>query len=229
MARQNQFPLNSPPAWEHVSLNLDQVGARFGLWMILSPVRVYTRGWSGVYVEAQCTGCGKELWTHYGNLRCGASTACADCGHERQIPQWLWQRLAAARQRCTNSKDRGWNAYGGRGIEFRFGSVTEAGVYAVEKLGLPDRSMQIDRINNDGHYERGNLRWATQRQNARNTQRCKHPEWNPALWPYSKNVVYRYLAKGMSRQDVLIQAQTAVDEKRKNWRGIAEKLASMTL
>lgn len=173
MGRKNLFPLHKPPHADNISLNLEQVGAQYGLWLVTSPIRLYTRGWSTVYVEAQCTGCGAERWTSLTNLVQGRSAACNDCGHERQIPEWLWFRLAQARQRCTNPKNKGWPAYGARGIEFRFGSVTEAGRYMIDNFGLPDRSMEVDRKNNDGHYEKGNLRWATKLQNRRNTQRTK--------------------------------------------------------
>lgn len=98
----------------------------------------------------------------------------------------------------------------------------------AEKLGLPGRALEIDRRNNNGHYERGNLRWATGQQNRRNTRSCKHPVWNPNEWPYAKNPVQRRLAAGMTRKQIIADAWKAVAEKRKNWRGIRDKLLSMT-
>jgi len=228
MAQRNQYPLSKPPNADNFSLNLEQVGLQFGLWVVMSPIRLYTRGWSGLYVHALCTGCGIEQWTAYTNLARGLSGACNACGHERQIPLWLWQRFAAARQRCTNPKDPAWKRYGGRGIEFRFDSVTAAGIYMIDSLGLPDRSLEVDRENNMGHYEPGNLRWATGRQNRRNTRRCKHPVWNPTEWPFSQNATWRRLAAGMTRAEVIADAWVSVSQKRKNWRGILAKLESMT-
>src|ERR1700690_3598741 len=66
-----------------------------------------------------------------------------------------------AKGRCTNPNDQSWKDYGGRGIEFRFTSF-EQFLAAVGRR--PDPSLSVDRINNDGHYEQGNLRWATQAQ-----------------------------------------------------------------
>ena len=40
-------------------------------------------------------------------------------------------RLTAAKQRCTNPHDPQYPNYGGRGIEFRFGSVLEAGLWML--------------------------------------------------------------------------------------------------
>jgi len=48
--------------------------------------------------------------------------------------------------------------YGGRGIEFRFKSFEE---WFKEVGKKPSSGHTIDRINNDGHYEVGNVRWAT--------------------------------------------------------------------
>jgi hypothetical protein len=44
-------------------------------------------------------------------------------------------------------------------------------VWVQENLGLC-RDMQIDRIDNDGHYEPGNLRYVTAAENMHNTRRC---------------------------------------------------------
>jgi hypothetical protein len=70
-----------------------------------------------------------------------------------------------AKTRCNNQKCKSWKNYGGRGIEFRFNSFKEWS----EELGpKPSPNLSVDRIDNDGHYERGNLRWATPEQQAAN-------------------------------------------------------------
>jgi hypothetical protein len=63
-----------------------------------------------------------------------------------------------AKQRCTNPKDSRWESYGGRGIEFRFASVAEFVKYVGPR---PTPEHMMDRVDNDGHYEKGNLRWST--------------------------------------------------------------------
>lgn len=118
--------------------------------------------------------------------------------------------------------------YGGRGIQFLFGGVTEAGVWIMEHLGL-HKDLEMDRIDNNGHYAPGNLRWATRAQNAANKENSVAPfGWRELSWPYSDFTVARKLRSGMTRESILQDARQAVLQKRKNWRGIAKKLASMT-
>jgi hypothetical protein len=63
-----------------------------------------------------------------------------------------------AKYRCTDPDFIGWKYYGGRGVEFRFTSFEQF----FAELGLrPSKKHTVDRINTDGHYEPGNLHWAT--------------------------------------------------------------------
>lgn len=76
------------------------------------------------------------------------------------------------RQRCTNPRDGSWRNYGGRGIEFRFASVGAAVQWIKEHLPHPTYlRLDVDRIDNNGHYEPGNLRLATRQQNLANRAR----------------------------------------------------------
>ena len=67
----------------------------------------------------------------------------------------------SATQRCFNPKSAAFQNYGGRGIsmchEWR-SSFYEFLAYIGWK---PSRKHVLDRINNDGNYEPGNVRWAT--------------------------------------------------------------------
>lgn len=70
----------------------------------------------------------------------------------------------AAQRRCRpNSADAKY--YAARGIEFRFVSFEQ---WLVE-LGIrPTAKHTVDRENNNGHYEPGNVRWATRFVNIHN-------------------------------------------------------------
>lgn len=75
--------------------------------------------------------------------------------------------FSSMRDRCENQNDPAWPRYGGRGIQVKFRSLEEF-VAHLGKRPTPEHS--VDRINNDGHYEPGNVRWAT-RQEQRNNRR----------------------------------------------------------
>lgn len=76
---------------------------------------------------------------------------------------------AGAKQRCTNPNSRAYADYGGRGVEFRFPSVRAFAEWVLMNVGFrPSASHSLDRIDNNRHYEPGNLRWATRSEQARN-------------------------------------------------------------
>lgn len=176
----------------------------------------------------QCVNCGQIQWTILNNLQRGISRGCQKCSQPRQLPRWLDRRLTAAKQRCENPKDAAYKNYGQRGIKFNFPSVLEAGLWIIENLGLPNRDLEIDRIDNNGHYEPGNIRFVTRKENCSNRRITRLVEWNPTYWPYARNVVVRKIAQGMSREEIIQDAILAVQDKRKNWRIIDAKLDFMT-
>lgn len=76
--------------------------------------------------------------------------------------------------RCYNLNCKAYRLYGGRGItvyeEWR--AFPEFLKYVGPR---PSKNHSIDRINNDGNYEPGNVRWATKLEQANNTR------WNRFL------------------------------------------------
>ena len=98
----------------------------------------------------------------------------------------------------------------------------------IETNGLASRDMEIDRIDNDGDYAPGNLRWAPREKNLANRRLTVIPEWNPEEWPYARSVVTRKLSQGLTREQIMADARKAVEEKRKGWKNIAARLESLT-
>jgi hypothetical protein len=72
-----------------------------------------------------------------------------------------------AKRRCTSPRAEHYACYGGRGIKFLF---TSFGQFFSE-LGPRPNGMTLDRKDNDGHYESGNVRWATPEQQANNRRK----------------------------------------------------------
>jgi hypothetical protein len=69
-----------------------------------------------------------------------------------------YRAYCGAIARCTNPKNKSWSDYGGRGIQFHFTSFEQ---WLAELGPKPTPQHSVDRKDNDGHYEPGNLRWAT--------------------------------------------------------------------
>jgi len=86
---------------------------------------------------------------------------------------YLQYCFAAINQRCNNSNNRNYKHYGGRGIKCLFKSSNEFIDYIINILKIDPRGLQIDRINNDGNYEPGNIRFVTHRENQQNKRNRK--------------------------------------------------------
>lgn len=96
---------------------------------------------------------------------------------EKKKKQKVWTALTKARRRCENPKDPAYPRYGGRGIEYRIKNTQEL----VDAIGWPPelgRKCSIDRIDTNGHYEVGNLRWADATEQANNTRQNRMIEYN---------------------------------------------------
>lgn len=114
------------------------------------------------------TECMKQIIRRRGRLRPSKSYERHGMSCSRE-----YATFTGAFQRCTDPKHSRWLRYGGRGIEFRFASFAE---FFAELGPRPSgispggRSLySLDRYPNpDGHYEKGNVRWATSSEQNRN-------------------------------------------------------------
>ena len=97
----------------------------------------------------------------------------ASHGHklgQRATPTYQsWRGMV---QRCTNPKANGYRHYGGKGVCIceRWRKFARF----LADMGERPEGTTIDRIDVNGHYEPGNVRWATATTQMRNTSR-NHP------------------------------------------------------
>lgn len=135
---------------------------------------------------------------------------------ERNPIYVAWKSI---RRRCCDSTALDYRHYGGRGIVLycEWVNAPERFVDYVEAvLGhRPSARHSLDRINNDGNYEPGNLRWATrveQQRNKRNNHLVTHEgvtktvqEWAEITGIKQCTIRWRS-AVGMPSKDILSAA-----------------------
>ena len=79
------------------------------------------------------------------------------------IKGYLGFTYRSMKRRCENPKTHNYGGYGGRGIQCLFTSDEFIG-YVVNELQIDPRGKQCHRVNNDSHYERGNIEFLAQKQ-----------------------------------------------------------------
>ena len=165
---------------------LPSAGDRFGELTVLGVERVQYGACASDRVRVQCSsGAAPHLVSDY-TLRKGSSTrcnacakkasgywrkdffqyadACPDDAHRRR----LLSRLSACKNRCHNPKDSAFANYGGRGISLYAPWLADKAAflrYVLTLDGWDQPRLELDRIDVDGDYAPGNLRFATRKQN----------------------------------------------------------------
>lgn len=200
---------------------IDITGQRFGRLLALEHLG------SGLW-RCRCD-CGNEKKLRGGTLRSGNTTSCgclhremlfkrntgvrpeplslpARTGYAKRKPR---QRRTPARiatyhswyamiSRCRDQQNPAWANYGGRGI----GVCAEWEDFEtfLADMGEKPPGFTLDRIDNSGDYGPDNCRWATPRQQARNTRRFK-------LTPELVREIIRLDAAGMRVGDIARQVK----------------------
>ena len=156
----------------------EEIGKRYGRLTVVafSHYRKLQKGALRIYT-CRCD-CGSQLEANRTNLRCGITASCGCLQKDRASASSLKHGMAKRcpeytawllmKSRCLNPKNRSWTRYGGRGIQI-YAEWIDSFQSFFQYLGpKPTPKHSIDRINNDGNYEPGNVRWATAVEQANN-------------------------------------------------------------
>jgi len=163
-------------------------GQRFGRLTVIEFAEVRKRH---AYWHCVCD-CGEKLVVGASNLSSGKAKSCG-CYHRdvssqantthgmtrngKRDMQSIYVRWKSMKNRCSNPANPAFNNYGGRGIKVCERWQTFESFYA--DMGDPPEGMTMDRIDNNGDYEPGNVRWATMSEQRKN-QRPKRVIDTPA-------------------------------------------------
>lgn len=149
----------------------DLTGQQFGKWTVVGFHSITVKKRQAMWL-CRCE-CGTEKPVLGRNLITGTSRGCLRHGamsHGRSnTPEYdAWTSLIA---RCFNTNNPAYQRYGARGIAVCDKWKESFSAFFADMGPRPSPRHSIDRIDNDGHYEPGNCRWATKRQQSRNTSR----------------------------------------------------------
>ena len=125
--------------------------------------------------------CGSRFVAQLKSVRSGNTTSCG-CKRKATLRRILTKHGETSRhggskelrayygirKRCHNPKDCDYHNYGGRGIEIKFASF-EGFLSCIGRA--PSSAHSVDRIDINGHYEKGNVRWATPSEQSNNTRK----------------------------------------------------------
>lgn len=132
--------------------------------------------------------------------------------------------MQRAYSRCNNPMDKSYHNYGARGIKFLFPDVYDAADWVIANLGYrPQGKYSIDRIDNNRHYEMGNLRWATDQEQANNKREYKRRAVGERVrrlqamgCPFCYETIRSWIKQGMTDDEIINRKHTGSGRPRKH-------------
>lgn len=129
-------------------------------------------------LRSPCKKCRAKSQKNYSHTKEGKrSNRKGQKNYRQTLNGYLREVYYAIRRRCNKPHCRMYRYYGGRGIECRFECFVDFFSCVVTDLGITKlnqiKGLQIDRIDNDRHYEPGNIRFVTAKVNCNNRGNSK--------------------------------------------------------
>jgi hypothetical protein len=156
----------------------DLTGRKFGRLSVMRRLPYRIRG-DLIGWECACD-CGSTVCVSGSALSTGNTKSCGcfrvDSGRAALTKHGLsstrlYRIWGAIKNRCYNPKDGCFHRYGGRGITVAPEWRHDFEAFRSGVGDPPTDAHSIDRIDNDGNYAPGNVRWATPIEQARKTRR----------------------------------------------------------
>jgi len=167
-------------------------GDRYGRLVVVAEAedRVHPSGHRQRMVVCDCD-CGNRVTVQLGNIRSGGTVSCG-CflrelvsrpgrnikhGHAGESDSRTYLAWISMKQRCLNPNNTQYRYYGGRGITVCQRWLDSFTAFLEDMGECPD-GLEIERIDNEAGYFKDNCRWATRKEQMRNTRRTNRVAFN---------------------------------------------------